>query len=320
MKKGSLEFWPHRRAVRQMPRVRSSVKTEVPSFLGYVGFKAGMTHVMLIDENGSPSKGSEIYKPVTLLELPKVVIYGIRFYKRGYAYVGAAGEVYDHNAAKHVGIKDIKNNNISKFKEKISEYERVTALAYLDAEPIAIANKRIRRFEIPVGGKNAQEMLTFIEGFLGKEIKSSEVFKPGDMIDTTSISKGKGWAGPVKRYKVATQGRKVTNKYRHLGTLGPWHPAKVQFGVPQAGHMGYNYRTERNKMIIKMGSPSEAAEVNVKGGYLKYGMIKSDYIMIEGSIPGSAKRLIRIRKATRSFKETKPPKITYISLESKQGK
>jgi large subunit ribosomal protein L3 len=320
MKKGSLEFWPHRRAIRQMPRVRSSVKTETPSFLGYVGFKAGMTHAMLMDESEGPSKGSEVFRPVTILELPRVVIYGIRFYKKGYAYTEIAGEVYDQNAAKHVGIKSVKKNDISKFKEKINECERVTALAYLDAEPVSIANKRIMRFEIPVGGKTASEMLAFIESFLGKELKSSEVFKPGEMVDTTSITKGKGWAGVVKRYKVATQGRKVTNKYRHLGTLGPWHPAKVQFGVPQAGHMGYNYRTERNKLIIKMGSPSETEEVNVKGGYLNYGVVKSDYIVLDGSIPGPSKRLIRIRKATRSFRETKPPKITYLSLNSKQGK
>ncbi len=320
MKKGSLEFWPHRRAKRQMPRVRSAAKVDTPMFLGYAGFKAGMTHVLRMEENEGPAKGSEIYRPVTILELPRVFVYGLRFYKKGYAsYREVAGEVYDINTAKHVGINTTKKTDISQFKSQINDLIDVTALAYLDAEPIAIANKRVMRFEIPVGGKSAAERLAFVEGFLGKELKPSDVFKSGDIVDVTAISKGKGWAGVVKRYKVATQGRKVTNKYRHVGTLGPWHPAKVQFGVPQAGHMGYNYRTERNKLILRLGTPNDVSTVNVKGGYLNYGNVKNDFIVLEGSIPGPSKRLVRIRKAIRAYRKVAEPKVTYFSLESKQG-
>ena len=320
MRKGSLEYWPHRRAKKQMPRVRSAAKVDSPMFLGYAAFKVGMTHILRMEEGEGPAKGSEVYKPVTVLEAPRVYVYGIRFYDKGYAsYRKVAGEVYDASAAKHVGINKTKNNDASQFKSKISEMSDVTALAYLDAEPIAIANKRVMRFEIPLGGKTAEEKLAFIEGFLGKEIKLADVLKTGDMVDVTAISKGKGWAGVIKRYGVARQYRKATNKVRHVGTLGPWHPAKVQFGVPQAGHMGYNYRTERNKLVLKLGTPNDADTINVKGGYLNYGSVKSDYVVLEGSIPGPAKRLVRIRKAIRAFRKVNEPKITYLSLESKQG-
>ena len=319
MRKGSLEYWPHRRAKKQMPRVRSAAKVATPMFLGYAAFKVGMTHVLRLEENEGPAKGSEVYKPVTILEAPRVFVYGIRFYDNGYAYKESAGEVYDANAAKHVGINSTKKTDVSHFKNRINEMQDVTALAYLDAEPVAIANKRVMRFEIPIGGKTAAEKLTFLEPFLGKEIKLTDVLKPGDMIDVTAISKGKGWAGVIKRYKVAKQYRKATNKVRHVGTLGPWHPAKVQFGVPQAGHMGYNYRTERNKLVLKIGTPNDVNTINVKGGYLNYGMVKNDFVMVEGSIPGSSKRLVRIRKAIRAFRQVKDPKVTYLSLESKQG-
>jgi large subunit ribosomal protein L3 len=319
MRKGSLEYWPHRRAKKQMPRVRSAAKVATPMFLGYAAFKVGMTHVLRLEENEGPAKGSEVYKPVTILEAPKVVVYGIRFYHRGYVYREIAGEVYEPNVAKNVGIKSTKKTDISQFKNKINELEDVTALAFLDADPIAIGNKRVMRFEIPLGGKTAAEKLAFVEPFLGKELKLTDVLKPGDMIDVTAISKGKGWAGVIKRYKVAKQYRKATNKVRHVGTLGPWHPAKVQFGVPQAGHMGYNYRTERNKLVLRLGTPSDLNTVNVKGGYLNYGMVKNDYIVLEGSIPGPSKRLIRIRKAIRAYRQVKSPKVTYFSLESKQG-
>ncbi len=319
MRKGSMEFWPHRRAKKQMPRVRSHAKVAEPKFLGFVAFKVGMTHVTKVEENEGPSKGTEISRPVTIIEVPKVSIYGIRFYKNGYAYREIAGEVYDANSAKHVGIEKTKNTDVSQFKNKIGEYNDVTALAFMDAEPIGIANKRVMRFEIPVGGKDAAEKLGFIESFLGKEIKINDFIKPGDFIDITAITKGKGWAGVIKRYKVAKQYRKATNKIRHVGTLGPWHPAKVQFGVPQAGHMGYNYRTELNKLVLKVGTQASVKEVNVKGGYLNYGLVNNDYAMIEGSLPGPSKRLLRIRKSIRAFRQAKEPKITYVSLESKQG-
>ncbi len=319
MRKGSLEYWPHRRAKRQMPRVRSSAKTATPMLLGYVAFKAGMTHALVIEEGEGTAKGLEVSKPVTVLEFPRVHLYGIRFYRNGYAYKEVAGEVYDASAAKKVGINQTKNTSISKFKEMLNEVSDLTGLAYLDAEPLAIANKRVMRFEIPIGGKSPAEKLALLEPLLGKELKPTEVFRPGDLVDVTAITKGKGWAGVIKRYKVAKQYRKATNKVRHVGTLGPWHPAKVQFGVPQAGHMGYNYRTERNKLILRLGSGTEAGSVNVKGGYLNYGMIRNDFILLEGSIPGPSKRLVRIRKAIRKEARQTAPKITYLSLESKQG-
>ena len=83
--------------------------------------------------------------------------------------------------------------------------------------------------------------------------------------------------------------------------------------------MGYNYRTELNKRILKIGSASDAQEVNVKGGFLGYGVIRTDYMMIDGSIPGPSKRFVRIRKALRNTHAKKEPKVTYISLASKQG-
>lgn len=143
--------------------------------------------------------------------------------------------------------------------------------------------------------------------------------KPGDFIDVTAITKGKGWAGVIKRYGVARQYRKATGKVRHVGTLGPWHPPKVQFGVPQAGHMGYNYRTEANKLVLKLGTQNDVNAINLKGGFLNYGIVKNDYAIIEGSIPGPSKRLMRIRKSIRAWRQVKEPKITYLSLESKQG-
>ncbi len=317
--KGSLEYWPHRRAKRQMPRVRSSPISTEKEMLGFVGFKAGMTHIMMIDDTEGPAKGTEVARAVTVLEIPKVHIYGIRFYANGYSsYKHVIGEVFDTGLAAKVGIKATKNNDVSKFKSKASEICNVTALAFLDANTLNFGSKRVMRFEIPVGGKNSADKIDHVAGLLGKEVKINEFIKPGDYIDITSISKGKGWAGAIKRFGVARLYRKSTGKIRHVGVLGAWHPAKVLFSVPHSGHLGYNYRTEINKRVLKIGTAADVDSINVKGGFLNYGVVKNDYILVDGSIPGTAKRLVRLRKSIRNTWPVKQPQLNYVSTASKQ--
>ena len=64
-------------------------------------------------------------------------------------------------------------------------------------------------------------------------------------------------------------------------------------------------------------------EINPKGGFLNYGLIRGNYALLHGSLPGPSKRLIRFRKAVRFHgKKTDSvvvPEITMISQESQQG-
>ena len=152
------------------------------------------------------------------------------------------------------------------------------------------------KFESAMGGSN-EEKFNFISSRLGKEIKVSELIKNGEFVDISSITKGKGWAGAIKRFGVARLYHKATNKIRHVGTLGPFTPGKVLFTVPQAGQLGFNYRTETTSAYLKMGTAAEAATINPKSGFTNYGNVKSDYIIVKGSVGGPAKRLVRIRKS-----------------------
>ena len=84
--------------------------------------------------------------------------------------------------------------------------------------------------------------------------------------------------------------------------------------------MGYHQRIEFNKRILKIGK--DGKEVTVKGGYVRYGEVKGPYILIAGSVPGTEKRQIHLRVPARpptEIPET-PPQVTYVSLESPQGK
>ncbi len=321
MRRGSLEYWPHRRAKKQMPRVRNWGDLAEPSFTGFVAYKVGMTHISMLDDTESTHKGTEVSKPVTVLEIPKVFVYGIRFYKTSNNYRKVVGEAIATGISAPVGIKKSKHTTekLEDWKKRSEELEDATALLYLNADNLGFGNKRVMRFEVAVGGKSVADKIAFIEKWLGKEVKVSDVIKDGEFLDVISISKGRGWAGVIKRFGVARLARKATNKIRHVGTLGPWHPAKVTYMVPQSGHMGYNFRTELNKRVLKVGNASESAEVKMAGGFINYGNVKNDFIILEGSIPGTSKRLVRLRKAIRNKDPIKKPEIRYISLSSKQG-
>jgi large subunit ribosomal protein L3 len=148
---------------------------------------------------------------------------------------------------------------------------------------------------------------------IGKEIKVSDVFKEGDLIDVFAVTKGRGFLGPVKRWNVKTLGRKFQMMARHVGSLGNTEPGKVRSTVPQSGQTGFQTRFDLNKRILKIQNG-----FSVKGGFINYGDVKSDAVLVEGCMPGSKKRLIRFRPAIRP-KKVHPIDIKTISTESKQG-
>ena len=123
----------------------------------------------------------------------------------------------------------------------------------------------------------------------------------------------------VKRFGVKIRSHKSEKKKRGA-VIGPEGYGKVRFSAPQAGQMGFHNRTEYNKVILGIGDKPE--DVNVKGGYLRYGFVKNTYILIKGSVQGVPNRIIRIKKAIRPRKDLAWPdaNIKYISTESKQGR
>jgi large subunit ribosomal protein L3 len=205
------------------------------------------------------------------------------------------------------------------FKKKLAtkavneaDVDDVRLLVYAMPSKTKMGKKHIEKMELGCGGKDAKEKLELCKGMLGKEVRISEVFKNGEYVDIVTISTGKGWQGAVKRFGVSIQRRKATGKRRHVGTLGQWHPAYVLYTVPQAGQTGYHQRTELNKRILRIGQKPE--EINPSSGFPSYGFVRNDYVVLKGSIPGPAKRLIKLRLAVRSPSVTKEVPMTYVSM------
>ncbi len=313
---GSLAFSPRVRARRIYPRINSWPDSDEVKPLLFAGYKAGMTHIMAVDKNkNSPTFEQTIAIPVTILEVPPLVVFGIRVYKQTPYGKKVLTEVYaeklDKNLARKIKLPK-KAKKIEDLEAKIDEISEVRLLVHTKPP----FKKKPEVFEIKVGG-SPKDALAYAKEKLGKEISIDEVFKEGDYIDVIAVTKGKGVQGPVKRWGIKIQYRKAHGFRRHVGALGPWHPAKTMWRVPQAGQTGFHVRTEVNKVLVKIGK--DGKEVTPAGGIPHYGVVKNGYVLISGSVPGSKKRLVMLRSAMRPPEKKKAIELVNVSTVSQQG-
>ena len=83
-RRGSKAFYPKKRARRIYPRIKTYPEIKEAKPLSFAGYKAGMSHAMMIDTNPhSMTKGQQISRSVTILECPAISVFGFRLYKSG---------------------------------------------------------------------------------------------------------------------------------------------------------------------------------------------------------------------------------------------
>jgi large subunit ribosomal protein L3 len=111
------------------------------------------------------------------------------------------------------------------------------------------------------------------------ETISPEVFSVGDEIDVTGTSKGKGWAGTIKRHNFH-RGRKTHGgrSYRRPGSIGSMYPQKIFKGKKMAGQMGHEQVTVKNLKV---------ALIDMENGV----------IGVTGAVPGPRKGIVIIKEA-----------------------
>jgi large subunit ribosomal protein L3 len=328
-KHGSLAYLPRHRAKKPVARIRywPKIDADTPRLLGFLGYKAGMTYVFTIeDKKRSPNFGKEVMRAVTILETPPIILCGIRTYSHSPYGLQQQTECWMKNppAEFERALVLPENFNTEEMLQKINEgiNETTTIRAIVATQPslASLAKKKPEITEIEIGGGTIPQQLEYAKNLLGKTVTPEEIFKNGQYIDIAAITTGKGFQGPVKRWGVTILQAKGRKTKRGIATLGPWNPHHLMYSVPRAGQMGYHQRIEYNKRILKIGK--EVKEVNVKGGFIRYGDLKSSYIIIEGSVPGTEKRTIRLRYPARPPSDVTevPPQVTYVSVESPQGK
>jgi large subunit ribosomal protein L3 len=282
--------------------------------------------IMIDDRKNSLTAGQEIAVPATVVETPPIFVCAVRFYGKTPRGLATLSEVWGSGLPKELSRKIAlpKKQDFPKSVERaeslLKEGKVADIRVLVCTQPWKgnTPKKRPELIEIRVGGSSLEERWNYSKELLGKEVKVSEIFKEGEYVDVLAITKGKGFQGPVKRWGIKKLPRKTKGGVRQVGSIGPWSPARIMWTVPAAGQMGYHQRTEFNKRILKIGN--DGREVTPQGGFLRYGPLKSDYVVIAGSIPGPTKRLVHLRQPVRLHPVTTgQPTITHINTTSQQG-
>jgi large subunit ribosomal protein L3 len=115
---------------------------------------------------------------------------------------------------------------------------------------------------------------------VGQTLAVDAVFAEGDLVDVTGVSKGKGFAGHVKRHNFH-RGPKThgSDHHREPGSIGPGTtPGRVYKGVRMAGHMGDEQVTTKKVKVVRADA-------------------ENNLLLVKGSLPGGRGSLILVRKA-----------------------
>ena len=324
---GSMGYYPRKRARSIVARIRRWPDIGEVKPLGFAGYKVGTLHVIKMEDNpNSPFYGQEVATVATVIETPPIIVAGVRVYKETVYGLKTLGEVWAKETPKDLArvftvpkkdnLYEVQLRKINSLKEKV---DKVRLLSVMQPRLAGIHKKKPELFEIEIGG-DPSKAFEYALDLLGKSIEVSSVFSEGDIIDVISVTKGKGYAGVIKRFGVKELPRwhKHRKGSRRIGSVSPQNPSIMRM-VPFAGQLGFHQRTEYHKRILKIGSVNlEKGEddINPSGGWPHYGLVKSQYILVEGTVPGAIKRLVKMRFTIRPVKiQLEKPRIVYVSTK-----
>jgi large subunit ribosomal protein L3e len=281
---GSLGFLPRKRTRKHRGKVRSfprDKKEEKPHLTAFMGYKAGMTHVVRdVDRPGSKMHKKEAVEAVTILETPPMVVVGVvgyvetprglrslstvwaahlseecrrRFYKDWFRSKRKAFTKYAKQWA-DVKAKGETPAEVAKQLERMKKYcSVIRVIAHTQIQLLNLRQKKAHIMEIQVNGGDIGAKVDFAWDLTENMVKFDEVFAENEGVDVLGVTKGHGFKGVVKRWGVRRLPRKTHKGLRKVACIGAWHPSRVAYSVARTGQCGYHHRTEANKRIYRIG-------------------------------------------------------------------
>ncbi len=166
-------------------------------------------------------------------------------------------------------------------------------------EAVQLGFEETRKLSSPEKGhlKKTGKLLRHLREFRVDELSDLQVgqqinvgiFQPGDLIDVIGVSKGRGFAGGVKRYhfKGGPKTHGQSDRQRAPGAISSnTFPARIWKGKRMAGHMGDDRVTVKNMKVIQADS-------------------ERNLLLIDGSVPGGTNGVLIIKKSSKSIKKSK---------------
>lgn len=354
----SLGFNPRKRSKHHRGKIRAFPKDDAsagPHLTAFMTYKAGMTHIARdVEKPGAGIHKKQVVEAVTILEAPPMVVVGLVGYVQTPRGLRTLTTVWAQHLSEEMKRRYYKNwyrckkKAFTKYAKKYdgdakdiaAELERIKThcssvrlLVHTQVGLIKLRMKKAHVAEIQINGGDVAAKVDYAKGLLEKMVSFKDVFAKDEMVDAISLTKGHGYKGVIARFGVTRLPRKTHKGLRKVACIGSWHPARVRTTVPRAGQMGYHHRTEINKKIYRIGEKGDEKScttdndltvkgINPLGGFPHYGIIREDWVMIKGAVPGVKKRLITIRKTLhqRTSKAAKEEiKLSFIDTSSKFG-
>jgi large subunit ribosomal protein L3e len=319
-RRGSLGFLPKKRTKHHSGRIRSFPRddaTAAPHLTAFRAYKAGMTHVVRgVDKR-------EVVDAVSIVETPPMVVVGVVGYVETPSGLRTLTTVFAEHLSEEFKRRCYKNWYRSKKKaftkyalkyqkdngkdiehelERIKKFCTVVrVIAHSQVKKLNLRLKKAHIMEIQVNGGDAAAKVDYAKSLFEKEVTVDSVFTVFENIDVIGVTKGRGFEGVVTRWGVSRLPRKTHRGLRKVACIGSWHPARVSTTVPRAGQNGYFHRTEMNKKIYRIGKKGDGASCQTEadltaksitpmGGFVHYGEVKEDWLMLKGAIVGVKKR------------------------------
>jgi large subunit ribosomal protein L3e len=307
-----------------------------PHLTSFMVFKAGMTHIVRdVDRPGSKVNKKEVVEAVTVLEAPPMVVVGITGYRETPVGMKNLGTIWAHHVStefKRRFYRNWKQSSQSAFSQlKKAQHTKQGKLATQRilnrfnkrATVIRVIahtqNRKLRNHrvgtkkafiqEVQINGGKIADKIKLGQSLLEKEVRVDSVFHQSEAIDVCSVTKGHGFQGVVQRWGVATLPRKTHRGLRKVACIGAWHPERVSYTVARAGQCGFHHRTQLNKKIYHVGrsafmDPKNATTdfditdktITPLGGFLRYGPVRNDFLLVKGSVSGPVRRVITLRR------------------------
>ncbi len=303
-----MQFWPRKRARKILHSVNwKPIKHgDKEGILGFIGYKVGMATAVVKDNTDkSMTKGKKLFIPATILEVPHMKIFSVRFYKYGKVMKEVVVSNDKELKRKLKVPKELKVGEL----DKIKDYDDLRVIVYSVVKQTSV-KKTPDLIELAVV---SGDKLGFVKGLVGKEISLKDLLK-WNLVDVRGLTTGKGLVGPVKRFGIGLKQHKSEKGVRRPGSLGPWHPARVTFRTPMAGQLGMFSRVHYNLNVLHSGSASEN-KINKKEGFKDYGNVKTNYVVLRGSVQGPTKRQILVTPAMRPTKKQSKKNFEFLELK-----
>ncbi|KAI7508703.1 60S ribosomal protein [Hortaea werneckii] len=331
---GSLAFLPRKRATKHQGKVKSFPKDDpkkAPHLTAAMGYKAGMTTIVRdLDRPGAKLHKKEIVEAATVIETPPMMVVGLvgyietprglrslttvwaehlsdelkrRFYKNWYKSKKKAFTKYAKKHAEEGG------KNITRDLERMKKYcTTIRVLAHSQVSKTPLSQKKAHLMEVQINGGSIADKVDFGHGLFEKPVEIDSIFEQDEMIDCIAITKGHGYQGVTSRWGTKKLPRKTHKGLRKVACIGAWHPSHVQWTVARAGQMGYHHRTSVNHKVYRIGKGSDEGnastdfdvskkQITPMGGFVRYGEVKNDFVLLKGSVPGVKKRVMTLRKS-----------------------